>query len=157
MKKYIASDFPGLKIVDTFYGNDDDQQSFDKTAASLQKNPGVKGIIASTNVGLAAAARYLSNSSFKGKVALTGLGTPNATKAFIKDGTVKKFVLFSPADMGYLATYAIKALRDGKITGKNGDKFSAGRLGKYTVGDNGIVYVGDPIVFDATNIDKYDF
>jgi rhamnose transport system substrate-binding protein len=157
MKKYIASDFPGLKIVDTFYGNDDDQQSFDKTAASLQKNPGVKGIIASTNVGLAAAARYLSNSSFKGKVALTGLGTPNATKAFIKDGTVKKFVLFSPADMGYLATYAIKALRDGKITGKNGDKFSAGRLGRYTVGDNGIVYVGDPIVFDATNIDKYDF
>jgi rhamnose transport system substrate-binding protein len=59
--------------------------------------------------------------------------------------------------MGYLATYAIKALRDGKITGKQGDKFSAGRLGKYTVGDNGIVYVGDPIVFDAANIDKYDF
>ncbi|MCU1478727.1 MAG: sugar transporter substrate-binding protein [Subtercola sp.] len=157
MNTYIASNFPNLKVVDTFYGNDDDQMSFDKTAASLQKNPNLKGIIASTNVGLAAAARYISQSSFKGKVALTGLGTPNATKAFIQDGTVKSFVLFSPADMGYLASYAIDALRKGTITGTEGDKFSAGRLGDYTVGANGVVYVGAPIIFDASNIDQYDF
>jgi rhamnose transport system substrate-binding protein len=157
MNKYIASNFPKLKVVDTFYGNDDDQQSFDKTAASLQKNPNLKGIIASTNVGLAAAARYISDSSFKNKVALTGLGTPNATRAFIKNGTVKKFVLFSPADMGYLATYSIDALRKGTITGKEGDKFKAGRLGEYTVKKDGVVYVAEPIIFDEKNIDKYDF
>lgn len=157
MKKYIASDFPDLKIVDTFYGNDDDQESFDKTAASLQKNPNIKGIIASTNVGLAAAARYIADSSFKDKVALTGLGTPNATRSFVKNGTVEKFVLFSPADMGYLATYAIDALKKGTITGKEGDHFSTGRLGDYTVGADGVVYVGDPIIFDKSNIDEYDF
>lgn len=157
MNEYIASDYPKLKVVDTFYGNDDDQESFDKTAASLQKNPNLKGIIASTNVGLAAAARYISDSSFAGKVALTGLGTPNATRAFIENGTVKKFALFSPADMGYLATYAIDALQKGEITGKEGDKFPAGRLGEYTVGKDGVVYVGDPLIFDKTNINDYDF
>jgi rhamnose transport system substrate-binding protein len=157
MNDYIASDYPNIKVVDTFYGNDDDQESFDKTAASMQKNPNLKGIIASTNVGLAAAARYISDSSFAGKVALTGLGTPNATRAFIENGTVKKFVLFSPADMGYLATYAIDALHKGQITGKEGDKFSAGRLGSYTVGKDGVVYVGDPLIFDETNIMNYDF
>lgn len=157
MNEYIESDYPGLTVVETFYGNDDDQESFDKTAAALQKNPEIKGIIASTNVGLAAAARYISESQFAGKVALTGLGTPNATRAFIENGTVKKFALFLPSEMGYLSVYAIDALDKGEITGAEGDTFEAGKLGEYSVQEGGVVYVGDPVIFDETNIDDYDF
>ena len=46
------------------------------------------------SVGVAAAARYLSGSSYKGKVQLTGLGTPNQMRAFVKDGTCKAFALW---------------------------------------------------------------
>jgi rhamnose transport system substrate-binding protein len=157
MKAELAKNHPNLKLVDTVYGNDDDQESFNKTAALLQSHPQLKGIIACTNVGLAAAARYISDSSFKGKVALTGLGTPNATRDYINNGTVSAFALYSPKDMGYLATYAIDALTKGTISGKEGETFTAGRLGKYTVGKDGVLNVGDPIVFDKSNIGKYDF
>ncbi len=45
MKKDLAADHPNIKLVDTVYGNDDDQTSFDKTAALLQTHPNLKGII----------------------------------------------------------------------------------------------------------------
>ncbi|MDR3068122.1 MAG: rhamnose ABC transporter substrate-binding protein [Cellulomonas sp.] len=157
IEQYVAQTYPGLTIVEKFYGNDDDQQSFDKTAATLQKHPGLKGIISTSTVGTAAAGRYLSSSSYAGRVVLTGIGMPNATRAYLEDGTIKKFVLFDPADMGRVAAYAIQALRDGKITGAEGDTFTAGDLGEYTVEKGGVVQAGEPIVFDLTNIDEYNF
>jgi rhamnose transport system substrate-binding protein len=157
MEKELAANYPDIELVDTVYGDDDDQTSFDKTAALLQSHPDLKGIISPTTVGIAAAARYLSDSDAKGKVALTGLGTPNQMREYVKDGTVTAFALWNPADLGYLAAYAAKALVDGDITGEEGDTFTAGDLGDYTVGANGEVLLGDPFVFDKSNIDDFDF
>jgi rhamnose transport system substrate-binding protein len=157
MEKELEASHPDIELVDTVYGDDDDQTSFDKTAALLQSHPDLKGIISPTTVGIAAAARYLSDSDAKGKVALTGLGTPNQMREYVKDGTVEAFALWNPADLGYLAAYAAKALVDGDITGKEGEKFTAGDLGDYTVGADGEVLLGEPFVFDKSNIDDFDF
>ena len=157
MKKDLAADHPNIKLVDTVYGNDDDQTSFDKTAALLQTHPNLKGIISPTTVGIAAAARYLSTSKAKGKVALTGLGTPNQMRKCVTDGTVAEFYLWNPTDLGTLAAYAAAALADGKITGKEGDKFTAGELGDFTVGADGTVLLGDPTAFNKDNIADFNF
>ncbi|GAA1960449.1 rhamnose ABC transporter substrate-binding protein [Microbacterium deminutum] len=157
MKKDITANHPNIDLVDVVYGDDDDQTSFDKTAALLQTYPDLKGIISPTTVGIAAAARYLQTSDFKGKVALTGLGTPNQMRDYITDGTVTSFALWNPADVGYLASYAAKALIEGGITGKEGDKFDGGKLGSFTVGPDGVVLLGDPYVFDKKNIGDFHF
>ena len=60
-------------------------------------------------------------------------------REFVKDGTVKAFALWNPADLGYLAAYAGAALASGMITGKEGEKFKAGKLGEFTVGKDGTV------------------
>ncbi len=156
MKTELKS-HPDIKLVDTVYGDDDDQTSFDKTAALLQSHPNLKGIISPTTVGVAAAARYLSTSDKKGKVMLVGLGTPNQMRDYVKDGTVKEFALWNPGDLGFLAAYAAKALVDGDITGKEGDTFTAGKLGEFTVGPDATVLLGDPFVFNAENIDDFQF
>jgi len=156
MKKELEN-HPNITLVDTVYGDDDDQTSFDKTAALLQTHPNLKGIISPTTVGIAAAARYLSTSEYKGKVALTGLGTPNQMREYVEDGTVTAFALWNPADLGYLTAYAAKALIEGEITGEEGDTFEAGKLGDYEVGADGTVLLGDPYVFDADNIGDFDF
>ena len=157
MKKDLAANHPNVKLVDVVYGNDDDQTSFDKTAALLQTHPNLKGIISPTTVGIAAAGRYLSTSDKKGKVALTGLGTPNQMREYVKNGTVKEFYLWNPADLGGLAAYAADALVKGKITGKEGDTFTAGSLGEFKVGANQTVLLGDPFAFNAGNIDQFKF
>ncbi len=157
METELEASYPDIKLVDTVYGDDDDQTSFDKTAALLQSNPNLKGIVSPTTVGIAAAARYLSTSDYKGKVALTGLGTPNQMREYVKDGTVTAFALWNPEDLGYLAAYAAKALAEGDISGEEGDSFEAGDLGEFTVDADGTVLLGDPFVFDKSNIDDFDF
>ncbi len=157
MKEDLAANHPGIELVDVVYGDDDDQTSFDRTAALLQTYPDLKGIVSPTTVGIAAAGRYLSTSEYKGRVALTGLGTPNQLREYVEDGTITAFALWNPADLGYLAAFAAKALIDGDITGAEGDSFEAGKLGEFTVGADATVLLGDPFVFDADNIADFDF
>ncbi|WP_262851242.1 rhamnose ABC transporter substrate-binding protein [Mumia quercus] len=157
MEEELKANHPNIELVETVYGDDDDQTSFDKTAALLQKHSDLKGIVSPTTVGIAAAARYLSDSQYKGKVALTGLGTPDQMREYVKNGTVGSFALWSPEDLGYLTAFAAKALIEGEIEGKEGDKFEAGKLGEYTVGENGVVVLGEPLEFNKDNIDDFNF
>ncbi len=157
MEAELAANHPDIELVEVVYGDDDDQTSFDKTAALLQTYPELKGIVSPTTVGIAAAARYLSTSEYKGTVALTGLGTPNQMREYVEDGTVTAFALWNPADLGYLAAFAAQALAAGEISGEAGDTFEAGRLGSFEVGEGASVLLGDPFVFDADNIGDFDF
>jgi rhamnose transport system substrate-binding protein len=150
-------EYKDIKLVKVAYGDDDDQKSFQETQGLLQAYPNLKGIISPTTVGISSAARYLSTSPKKGKVMLTGLGTPNQMRKFVKDGTVQEFALWVPKDVGYLAGYAAAALASGQITGKQGEKFKAGRLGERTIGPDGEIILGPPTGFNKKNIDEYDF
>lgn len=144
-------------LVATVYGDDDDTKSFQEAQGLLQSYPNLKGIISPTTVGIAATARYLSTSEYKGKVALVGLGLPGQMKEYLDDGTVQAFALWDPSEVGYLTAYAGKALLDGTITGAEGDTFEAGKLGEYTVGPDGLIIVGELLKFTPENIDEYDY
>ncbi|WP_449283396.1 rhamnose ABC transporter substrate-binding protein [Leucobacter sp.] len=159
MEEELASnpDYADIELVTKVYGDDDDTKSFQEAQGLMQAYPDLKGIISPTTVGIAATARYLSTSEYKGQVALTGLGLPNEMRPFVKDGTVTEFALWDPAQLGYVSAFAGLALADGTITGAEGDTFEAGELGEREVGADGIVIVGPPTVFDADNIDDYDF
>jgi rhamnose transport system substrate-binding protein len=144
-------------LVATVYGDDDDTKSFQEAQGLLQSYPNLKGIISPTTVGIAATARYLSTSEYKGQVALVGLGLPGQMKEYLEDGTVEAFALWDPSEVGYLTAYAGKALLDGTITGAEGDTFDAGKLGTYTVGPDGLVLVGELLKFNLENIEDYDY
>ena len=150
-------EYASVELVATVYGDDDDQKSFTETQGLLQRYPDLEGIVSPTTVGIAAAARYISASDYKGRVAVTGLGTPNQMRAFVKDGTVAEFALWDPADIGYLAAWAGGALKAGRITGAEGETFEAGRLGDYTIGADGEIVLGPPTTFNAENIDDFNF
>ena len=149
--------YKDIKLVKVAYGDDDDQKSFQQMQGLIQAYPKLKGVISPTTVGVAAAARYLSTSPQKGKIKLTGLGFPNQMRKYVKDGTVEEFQLWVPKDVGYLAGQAAAALVAGRISGKEGEKFKAGRLGEYTIGANGEIVLGPLTTFKADNIDKFDF
>ncbi|MHA6511309.1 rhamnose ABC transporter substrate-binding protein [Tessaracoccus sp. Z1128] len=159
MEEELASnpEYADIELVTKVYGDDDDTKSFQEAQGLMQAYPNLKGIISPTTVGIAATARYLSTSEYKGKVFLTGLGLPNEMRSFVKDGTVSEFALWDPAQLGYVAAYAGLALADGTMTGETGDTFTAGEMGEREVGENGVVIVGPPVRFNAENIDEYDF
>ncbi|MFC4855588.1 rhamnose ABC transporter substrate-binding protein [Actinophytocola glycyrrhizae] len=150
-------EYANVELVKVAYGDDDDQKSFQEAQGLLQSIPDLKGIISPTTVGISAAARYISSSPYKGKVKLTGLGTPNQMRQFVKDGTVTEFALWNPVELGYLAGYAAAALASGQISGKEGETFEAGKLGERTIGENGEIILGPPTTFNADNIDDFNF
>ena len=157
MKDEMSTKYPNMKLVKIAYGNDDDTTSFNLTLALLQQFPNLKGIISPTTVGIAAAARALESVKKGGQVALTGLGTPNQLRQYVKDGTIKGFELWNPASLGYLAYYVAALLIEGKIKGNTGDTFTAGKLGSYTIATNNVVLLGPPTVFNSANIDQFNF
>ena len=155
--------YPNMKLVDTVYGDDDPAKSLTALQGLLSAHPNLKGIISPTTVGISTVAQYLStHKDVAAKVTLTGLGLPSQMKPYIKDGTVKAFELWNPSDLGYLAGYAAASLASGITTTATGAKFTAGKLGSYTVlapsGTTGpSVVLGPPTIFDSSNIDKFNF
>jgi rhamnose transport system substrate-binding protein len=156
MKQQLAK-YPNMKLVATVYGNDDPTTSTQVTQGLLQQYPDLKGIISPTTVGIAAAAAVLDTDKYRGKVLLTGLGTPDSLKKYVSDGTIKAFELWNPANLGYLAGYAAVAFASGQINGTQGQTFSAGKLGMFTVGADKTVLLGPPFVFNSSNINTFNF
>ena len=147
----------GLELVATVYGDDQDEKSYNEAQGLMKTYPDLKAIIAPTTVGIAASARAVTDAKKIGQIAVTGLGTPNQMREYVKNGASPAFALWNPADLGYLTIQTLNAIATGKIQGKPGDKFTAGRLGDYTIDNDGNVLLGKPTVFDKSNIDNFNF
>jgi rhamnose transport system substrate-binding protein len=150
-------EYADIELVATVYGDDEDEKSYNEAVGLMRTYPDLKGIISPTTVGIAAAARAVQDQERVGEVFVTGLGTPNQMREYVKSGASPAFALWNPSDLGYLAIYALNAIATGEIEGNPGDTFDAGKLGSYTIGDDGTVLLGAPTVFNADNIDDFDF
>jgi rhamnose transport system substrate-binding protein len=148
-------EYAGMQLVKTVYGNDVSQTSYDLAVSLFQAYPDLDGILAPTPVSLEAAVKAKADQHFNPDLVITGLGWPPSDAELLKNGTVESFVLWSPRDMGYLTYYAVEAALSGELTGKEGETFEAGRLGTRTVGPNGEIDTGEPVVYTAENVDQY--
>jgi rhamnose transport system substrate-binding protein len=156
-----VSKYPGLKLVDTVYGYDNEQKAFDATVALTTKYPNLAGIFAPTCPGLPAVARALESvGKGKGVIKLSGNCVPSITSKYMLDGTIGGFYLWDPSKLGYVTYYAARALVDGKITGKPGGSFVIDKgkwPGTYTIGPNGQIVTGQPVEFTKDNYKDFPF
>jgi rhamnose transport system substrate-binding protein len=149
-----------LTLLDVVYGNDQSETSAKQALALVDKYPDMKLIMAPTTVGIAAAAKALTDEKLCDKVKVSGLGLPGEMVSYVKNGCAPEFALWSFVDLGYLTYYATYLLATGAIQGKEGEQFEAGRMGKYTIEkdptrDNGLrVLMGPFSVYNKDNIDK---
>jgi rhamnose transport system substrate-binding protein len=150
-------EYADIELVAIVYGDDEDEKSYNEAQGLMRTYPDLKAIIAPTTVGIAASARAIQDAGKVGQVAATGLGTPNQMREYVKSGASPAFALWNPSDLGYLAIYTLDAIATGKIAGNPGDKFTAGKLGEYTILEDGTVLLGLPTIFNADNIDDFDF
>ena len=150
--------YKGLVLDGVVYGNDDPQISTTQAQGLLQAHPKLKVIIAPTTVGIVAAAQVVKAAGLTGKVFVTGLGTPMGMQAYVKGGQAPEFALWNVTDLGYLA-YAVAAdLVNGTIKGNPGDTFTVPSLNNgqpYTIGQDSVVVLGPPFVFNKDNIDQF--
>src|SRR5205814_10120451 len=107
--------------------NEDQRLAFQVTQDLLKAHPNLKGIFGISSVAFPGAAEAVKQAGKSGQMLVTGLGTPNSMKAYVKDGTVRSVILWNTVDLGYLTAYVAEALANGKL--KVGETtFKAGRL-----------------------------
>lgn len=144
-----------MKLVAVVYGDDSSDKSYREALGLFKSYPNLKGIISPTTVGVAATAKAIQDQGLTGKIQLTGLGLPSEMKAYVENGVSKAIALWNPIDLGYSSTYICYNLVKGKNTGKEGDTFTAGRMGTIKVGPKGLAIMGEPFTFTKDNIAKY--
>ncbi|MEA5004246.1 MAG: substrate-binding domain-containing protein [Christensenella sp.] len=158
MKNLLASDekYKDMNLVEVVYGDDQPEKSTTEMEALLAKYPDLKGVIAPTTVGVAAAAKVIQTKGVADKVKLTGLGLPSEMAEFVLDGTVEKFALWNPPMEGDIGVYMALALKDGSLTIEPGATFEAGEYGTFTFTDNGqIISLAEPMIYDKSNIEEF--
>lgn len=148
--------YSGMKLVATVYGKEDDAVATTVTRGLLQSNPNLRGLLAYTGGG-AAAARVLQSEKKCGDVALYALTLPSVMEPVMKTGCVKESAIWSFKDLGYLGVYASRALLDKKISGKVGESFDAGKLGKQTIEENNTVYLSKLQIINKANAGSLGF
>lgn len=157
MEQYRQAKYPKMtNLSETPKVSEEDQALATQVMTDcLKAYPDLEGVFAITSVALPGAAEALRKAGAADKVFLTGLSTPNGMKEYIKDGTLERFVLWNPVDLGYLAVYAAAACAKGELK-QGATRFTAGHIGECKI-DGDIIVLGDPIIFDRNNIDNFDF
>ena len=157
MKKELASNpkYANMKLDAVVYGDDLSDKSYREATGLFDSYPNLKGIIAPTTVGVAAAGKAITDKGLIGKVQLTGLGLPSEMKFYVDNGACRQFALWNPVDLGYTATYITYALIKKQVSGKEGDVVKAGRMGNITIAKDGMAVMGLPFVFNKDNVEKF--
>ena len=152
--------YASLELVDTVYGNDQSEESYNQALALVDKYPDLGLIMAPTTVGIAAAAKAMQDEGLCDTVKVSGLGLPAEMVSYTLNDCAPQFALWSFVDLGYLSYYVAYLLATGAIEGKEGETFEAGRMGTYTIEkdptrDNGLrVLMGPFTVYDKSNVEK---
>lgn len=157
MKKELASNpkYANMKLDAVVYGDDLSDKSYREATGLFDSYPNLKGIIAPTTVGVAAAGKAITDKGLIGKVQLTGLGLPSEMKFYVDNGACQQFALWNPVDLGYTATYITYALIKKQVSGKDGDVVKAGRMGNVMIAKDGMAVMGLPFVFNKDNVEKF--
>ncbi|MFA6507471.1 MAG: autoinducer 2 ABC transporter substrate-binding protein [Treponemataceae bacterium] len=146
-----------FKPVSTQFAGDDEAKSIEVSINLMQAYPNLRGIISSSAVSAPAAARAIQSAGKVGKVFATGVALPSSIRSYLKDGSQKAFFIWDPAMLGYMSVYVAKASLDGTLKNVVGSKVKAGKLGEFTVGKDGEIVYGKPLIFTPQNIDEYKF
>jgi rhamnose transport system substrate-binding protein len=159
MKKALEDPkYAKLELVDTVYGNDESEKSYNEALALVDKHADLKLIMAPTTVGIAAAAKAMQDENLCDKVKVSGLGLPDEMTAYTPNGCAPQFALWSFTDLGYLTFYAAYGVATDQIKAEEGAKFKAGRMGEYTIEkdptrDNGLrILMGPFTKYNKDNV-----
>ena len=157
MQAYAAKCHPKLKWLETVEAQEDNVLSFNQATTLINKyGDQLAGLFGMTSVATPASAEAVTKAKLCGKVAVVGLATPNAMKPYVNAGCVKSVVLWNPVDLGYAATYVLRAVVDGKLK-PGGTSVDAGKLGKLQVINGSEILLGAPFIFTKENVKDFDF
>ena len=170
---YIAENYPNWVNVnpDNYYSEQDAEKSITVGEAVLEAYPEIDLIICNDSTALPGQLQAAENKGYnKDTITITGFATPNSIKQYCENGTLVNWGLWDCAIQGGLGCYVAAYLAAGNEV-KVGDVISVPGIGDVeilpndsiaagdTTGDvnNGVVLLPERAVFNAENMNNYNF
>ncbi len=169
----IAKEYPNWKNVapDNYYSNQDAEQAITVGEAVLAAHPDIDVIICNDSTALPGQLQAAENKGYnKDNITITGFATPNSIKEYCSNGTLVNWGLWDCGIQGGMGCYLAAYLAAGNEV-HVGDVISIPGIGDCEVlsndsiaegadtakTNNGVVLLPERAVFNAENMNNYDF
>lgn len=169
----IKAEYPNWKNVapDNYYSNQDAEQAITVGEAVLAAHPDIDVIICNDSTALPGQLQAAENKGYnKDNITITGFATPNSIKEYCSNGTLVNWGLWDCGIQGGMGCYLAAYLAAGNEV-KVGDVINIPGIGECEVlandsiaegaatsdVNNGVVLLPERAVFNAENMNDYDF
>jgi ABC-type sugar transport system substrate-binding protein len=151
----LAEKYPKMKLVAVRPCDDLKDKAQSEATALMSANPRLKLLMAICSPGVPGAAEAVKQAGKTGQVKVIGLGLPSENRRYVHEGVTDSVILWKTEDLGYLTIYAAAAVARDELK-PGATSFKAGSLGTFEIkGDN--ILLGQPFIFNRSNIDQFDF
>lgn len=160
--EYQKANYPNMSLMnDTVPSAESSEKvdtAYEKAKELLKANPNLAGFTGAASVDILGEAQAVEELGLTTQVSIVGVGTPNATREYVKNGTISAVCLWDPATAGYaMCNLAYKVLAGEEIA----EGMSLEQEGYESVtiqeGENRCVLGNAPLILTTDNIDDYDF
>ena len=152
------AEYPKMKLVTIRYAEEDVQMAINVMLDLINAFPNLKGVIGECSTSAPGVAEAVEQAGKIGQISATGISVPSMMSKYVKSGAVKSFVLWNPVDLGYLTVWAAKYLLD-KNAFEDGKEYEVAGIETKPIfiAKDKMLVLGPPKVFDASNVDQFNF
>jgi simple sugar transport system substrate-binding protein len=155
----IKADYPGLKVANAggvyIETGNNAANAYEKAKEALKAYPNATGVWCPSSTDTPSIARAIEEAGLVGKITYAAVGLPNATRTYIKNGSITYLTSWDPAELGTAMCKAAAAVKSGAAI-KNGDDLGVFGFSKLIL--SGKVISGNEWrVVTAEDVDKYDY
>jgi rhamnose transport system substrate-binding protein len=155
-KKYTAQKYPNVQIVDTVYAGEDQAKAVSMAKDLMNAHPDLTGLVGECTSSAPGVAQAVKEAGKIGKVFTVGLGTPQAMKPYLNDGSSSAAILWDVEQLGYLTAWSAKQLYDNKqLQAKNqvNDKLTAVEY----FPDKKMILLGPPLRITKDIVNQFNY
>jgi len=155
-KKYTAEKYPDAEIVDIVYAGEDEAKAVSMAKNLMNANPDLTGLVGECTSSAPGVAKAVRESDKIGKVFTVGLGTPQAMKTYLEDGSSTAAILWDVEKLGYLTAWAGNQLAtDGSLEPDDALKAKIPDV-TYVAGEK-MLLLGPALRITSDNVDQFNY
>jgi len=155
-EKYTAEKYPDAEIVDIVYAGEDEAKAVSMAKNLMNANPDLTGLVGECTSSAPGVAKAVRESDKIGKVFTVGLGTPQAMKTYLEDGSSTAAILWDVEKLGYLTAWAGNQLAtDGSLEPDDALKAKIPDV-TYVAGEK-MLLLGPALRITSDNVDQFNY
>jgi simple sugar transport system substrate-binding protein len=155
----LKDKYPGIKAANAggiyIETGNNAANAYEKAKEALKAYPNATGIWCPSSTDTPSIARAIEEAGLVDKITYAAVGLPNATRTYIKSGSIDFLTSWDPAELGLAMCKAAAAVKSGTPI-KNGDDLGVFGYSKLIL-DGKVISGNEWRVVTAEDADKYDY